>query len=276
MQDGSKEEIKVQRCRNSSHCVHWLRIDMPRRDVREVKEGLEVPLTVDLARLPRYLDLLEDCFQGEELKSKLEQAKIDGFTLDCGDYWTLNVSLPARTSLTIQTRYPNLSMGFDWKGVCRFMPVDQMRQLLQALFFQSTDEFYSRLVEHGLERAGAYSIAVESDPDPASVALRSIGLPLVNSLHAHGIPRSYLARWKMVAVSVDKDGSIKYTDVRRHYTNETDYTPVKDAQEMRQIIDAQNELTFPEFYERYLNKEKKNQKPSRKRKAPKRWGFDEQ
>lgn len=40
--------------------------------------------------------------------------------------------------------------------------------------------------------------------------------------------------------------------------------------------DAQDELTFPEFYDRYLNKEKKNQKPDRKRKAPKRWGFDEQ
>lgn len=274
MQDG-KEEIKVQRCRNSSHCVHRLLIDMPRRDVREVKEGLEVPLTVDLARLPRYLDLLEDCFQGEELKSRLEQAKIDGFTLDCGDYWTLNVSLPARTSLTIQTRYPNLSMGFDWKGVCRFMSVDQMLQLLRSLFFQSTDEFYSHLAKHGLERAGAYSIAVESDPDPASVALRSIGLPLVNSLHAYGIPRSYLARWKLIDVAFDKNGSIKYKDTRLAYADDKDYTPVKDAQEMRQIIDAQNQLTFPEFYDKYLKK-KKDQHPSRKRKAPKRWGFDEQ
>lgn len=274
MQDGSKEEIKVQRCRNSSHCVHRLLIDMPRRDVREAQEGLEVPLTVDLARLPRYLDLLEDCFQGEELKSRLEQAKVTGSTLDCGDYWTLNVSLPARTSLCIQTRYPNLSMGFDWAGTCRFMSVDQMHQLLQVLFFQPAAEFYSHLVKHGLERAGAYSIAVESDPDPASVALRSIGLPLVNSLHAYGIPRSYLARWKLIDVVLEKDGSIKYKDIRVYSEREDDYTPVKDAQEMRQIIDAQNELTFPKFYAKYL--EKKNQKPDRKRKAPKRWGFDEQ
>lgn len=276
MQDGSKEEIKVQRCRNSPRCFHRLLVDMPRRDVREVKEGREIPLTVDLARLPPYLDLLEDCFQGEELKSKLEQAKIDGFALDCGDHWILDVLLPARTSLCIQTRYPNLSMGFDWKGVCRFMPVDQMHQLLRSLFFQSTDEFYSLLVKHGLERAGAYSIAVESDPDPASVALRSIGLPLVNSLHAYGIPRIYLARWKLIDVAFDKNGSIKYKDARLQYEREDDYIPVKDAQEMRRIIDAQNELTFPEFYDRYLNKEKKSQKPSRKRKAPKRWGFDEQ
>ena len=275
MQDGKEEEIKVQRCRNSPRCFHRLLIDMPQRDVREIQEGREIPLTVDLARLPRYLDLLEDCFQGKELASKLEQAKIDGFALNCGDHWILDVLLPARISLTIQFRqYSGLEVGFEWKGVHRFMPVDQMRQLLQALFFQPMSEFYSRLVEHGLERAGAYSIAVESDPDPASVALRSIGLPLVNSLHAYGIPRSYLARWKMVAVSVDKDGSIKYTDVRRHYADETDYTPVKDAQEMRRIIDAQNELTFPRFYAKYF--EKKNHKPDRKRKAPRRWGFDEQ
>ena len=67
MQDGSKEEIKVQRCRNSPRCFHRLLVDMPRRDVREIQEGREIPLTVDLARLPPYLDLLEDCFQGKEL-----------------------------------------------------------------------------------------------------------------------------------------------------------------------------------------------------------------
>lgn len=271
----SSEEIKVQRCRNSPHCFHRLLIDMPQRDVREIQKGREIPLTVDLARLPRYLDLLEDCFQGKELTSKLAQAKIDGFALDCGDHWILDVLLPAHISLRVQTRYPNLSMGFEWKGVHRFMPVDQMRQLLRALFFESADEFYSHLVKHGLERAGAYSIAVESDPDPASVALRSIGLPLVNSLHAYGIPRSYFARWLLVSVRIAKDGSIMYTDARRPYADETDYIPVKDAQEMRRIIDAQNELTFPEFYDKYLEK-KKDQHPSRKRKAPKRWGFDEQ
>lgn len=275
MQDGSKEEIKVQRCRNSPRCFHRLLIDMPRRDVREIQEGREIPLTVDLARLPRYLDLLEDCFQGKELASKLEQAKIDGFALDCGDHWILDVLLPARIPLTIQFRqYSGLAVGFEWKGVHRFMPVEQMRQLLQVLFFQPMSEFYSLLAKHGLERAGAYSIAVESDPDPASVALRSIGLPLVNSLHAYGIPRSYLARWKLIDVAFDKNGSIKYKDARLQYEREDDYIPVKDAQEMRQIIDAQNELTFPKFYVKYF--EKKNHKPDRKRKAPKRWGFDEQ
>lgn len=272
MQDGSKEEIKVQRCRNSSHCVHWLRIDMPRRDVREVKEGLEVPLTVDLARLPPYLDLLEDCFQGEELKSRLEQAKVTGFTLDCGDYWTLNVSLPARTSLTIKFHHPGLAVGFDWDGTHRFMPVEQMRQLLQALFFQPVSEFCSLLVKHSLMWGNTYNMPI--DADPASIALRSIGLPHVNHMISYGTPRSHIARWRRVVVAFDKNGSIKYKDTRLAYADDKDYTPVKDAQEMRQIIDAQNELTFPKFYAKYF--EKKNQKPDRKRKAPKRWGFDEQ
>ena len=77
----------------------------------------------------------------------------------------------------------------------------------------------------------------------------------------------------LVCVWVGADGSIKYKDARVHSWEQRDLAPVKDAQEMRQIIDAQNQLTFLEFYVKYL--EKKNQKPSRKRKAPKRWGFDE-
>ena len=276
MQDGSKEEIKVQRCRNSPRCFHRLLVDMPRRDVREIQEGREIPLTVDLARLPPYLDLLEDCFQGKELASKLEQAKIDGFALDCGDHWILDVLLPARISLTIQFRqYSGLAVGFEWKGVHRFMPVEQMRQLLQALFFQPVSEFCSCLVKHGIVRDDNARV-VPPGIGPGSIALRSIGLPGADSLSSYGNPFYHLARWMLVCVWVGADGSIKYKDARVHSWEQRDLIPIKDAQEMRRIIDVQNELTFPEFYDRYLNREKKNQKPSRKRKAPKRWGFDEQ
>jgi hypothetical protein len=268
----SEEEIKVQRCRNSSHCVHRLLIDMPQRDVREIQEGREIPLTVDLARLPRYLDLLEECFKGKELASKLEQAKIDGFTLDCGDYWTLNVSLPARLSLTVRFHHPGLGVALDWKGTCRFMSVDQMHQLLQALFFKPADIFCGHLSKHGLVQYGSHR--VPTGDDPASVALRSIGLVFADHLNSYGDPPCHLARWMLVDVSVARDGSIKYKDSRLHSWDDEDLIPVKDVQEMRLIINSQHWLTFPEFYNKYL--ERKKEKPSRKRKAPKRWGFDEQ
>lgn len=274
MQDGKEEEeIKVQRCRNYPHCCHKILVDMPRRDVRETQEGREIPLNVDLARLPSCLDVLADCFKGKELASKLEQAKITGFTLDCGDKWTLDVSLPAHASLCVKSHYPKLGTGFDWAGTIRFMTVDQMHQLLQALFFKPAVIFCVHLFQHGLAQNGAYSMPTGNDP--ASVALRSIGLVCADHLKSYEDPPCHLARWMLLDVSVAKDGSIKYSDMRQRYSVDEVIVPVKDAQEMRRIIDAQNELTFPEFYSKYL--EKKNPpKPSRKRKAPKRWGFDEQ
>jgi hypothetical protein len=273
---GAPKRINICRCGGCFHGLHTILIDMPSRNVRECTGTFgskeEVKLGVTLEHLAPYLDLLELCLT-PDLLWLFKAGPLEGFTNDCGKTWRVLVNLLPGAYLRTEFWYlpPGPRAIFNWRGTDKWMSVPDVRMLLRSLFFDRIVEFVELLREHGLMLQSS-RCEMPKDSSPSSTALRSIGAECADSLTSRK-PGQKTVTWLLVHVNVNEDGSIEYGTGRLTYRIEDLPIKVGNGAQMRAILDAQFELTYPRFYSKYFDPETRQ---SRKRKAPKRWGFDEQ
>jgi hypothetical protein len=267
---------QINLCGSCCYGIHRIFIDMPSRAVREINpifgDKTEIKSGVSVERLAPYLDLLESCLK-PDLLWLFKAGPLEGFTNDCGKTWRVLVNLLPGAYLRTEFWYlpPGPRAIFNWRGTDKWMQLPDARMLLWSLFFDRIVEFVELLRKHGLMSQSS-RCEMPSDSSPSSTALRSIGAECADSLTSRTEAKK-TAVWLLVYVTATADGSIEYGTGRLPYYREDLPIKVGSGAQMRAILDAQFELTYPRFYSKYFDPETRQ---SRKRKAPKRWGFDEQ
>lgn len=272
---GAPKRINICRCGSCFYGCHSILIDMPlvanvREFIHTVGPKEEVKLGVTLKHLAPYLDLLESCF-GPDLRWLFKAGPLDGFTNDCGKTWRILIHLLPGAYLRTEFLSPGPRLIFSWKGIDKYVTASETRELLSSLFSDRVVELVALLRKHGLMPESS-RCEMPSDSSPSSTALRSIGLECADSLVSHK-PGQTTATWLLVHVNVNEDGSIEYGRRPVPYWIEDLPIEVGSGAQMRGILDAQFELTYPQFYAKYFDPETRR---VRKRKAPERLGFDEQ
>lgn len=110
--------------------------------------------------------------------------------------------------------------------------------------------------EHDIGEDQPLRLEIPNDKyDRALAALNSIGLEQVDwagygSYHEPG-HLSHLVAWGVLDVEARGDGSLWYKSLKYDFDSRA-WIPAKDGKQLREIIEAQKNTTFVDFYEKYL------------------------
>ncbi len=198
-----------------------------------------------------------------------------------GRNFTVKVELHGDVDLRFDTQDPQ-RLFFEFRTGSKLND-EEVKALLETLYCRPAAEFFQLLVkvqddewdwrgppeklmakrteekvycEHDIGEDQPRRIEIPNDKyDRALAALNSIGLEEADwvsygSYYESG-HLSHMTGWGMLDVEARGDGSLWYKSLKHDFASHT-WIPVKDGPTLRAIIEAQKNMTFVDFYEKYL------------------------
>lgn len=198
-----------------------------------------------------------------------------------GCNFTVKVELHADVDLRFDSQDPQ-SLFFEFR-IGSKLKDEEVKTLLETLYCRPTVEFFQLLMkvqadewdwrgppeklmvkrteekvycEYEIGDFLSHRLEIPNDKyDRALAALNSIGLEeadwVVYGSYYESGDVDHTAGWAMLDVEARGDGSLWYKSLKYDFDSRA-WFPVKDGPTLRGIIEAQKNMTFVDFYEKYL------------------------
>ncbi len=211
----------------------------------------------------------------------LEGAECKYWKWDNLPHYTIKIELHAGVDVRLDTQDPELATikfrtGSKLKG-------EEVKALLETLYCRPAVEFFHSLMkiqhyewnwrgppeklkakrteekvycEHDIGEDRPRRLEIPNDKyDRALASLNSIGLEQADwasyGSYWESGHLSHMAGWAMLDVEARGDGSLWYKSLKYDFDSRA-WFPVKDGPTLRGIIEAQKNMTFVDFYDKYL------------------------